>query len=430
MPKNPTFKVVQTKRGWKVEKPASLSATGQRERCFFKTRDKAQQFATKLKEQALAHGANAATIRPALADEATRAADMLKPYGISLLDAAKRIAQIEKDKTASMDVAAALAAFLLEKDDKGDWQRRAYEKMGTDLQTDFEGRMLSTITPTELYAHVDAYTGADTTFNSRATSIKTFWRWCSKLPRNWCDLKTVEVLEKRKTRRSAIGVMSAEQCRTLLETAEEHYPECVPGFAISLFTGMRQAELARLDPDDITHEGITLRGDSTKTNRRRFVEMPAPLEAWLKAYPVSETVLPANWFRKEKAVRRKAGWGVWCDLFDPPAAPEESPDWPDNGLRHTHASVMVALGKPLDNLTFEFGHSGGAAVLKAHYVGVMTKAEAIKIWSIGPNGTVIPVIESVPSPFSEQAKAATKAAKATKSASAKKKAAPKPKAQA
>lgn len=70
---------------------------------------------------------------------------------------------------------------------------------------------------------------------------------------------------------------------------------------------------------------------------------------------------------------------------------------------------MVALGKPLDNLTFEFGHSGGAAVLKSHYVGVMTKAEAIKIWSIGPSGTVVPVIGEVPSPFSEQAKAARSA---------------------
>jgi hypothetical protein len=211
MPRIPSFKFVKTTRGWKVEKPGSLSATGQRERHYFKTRDLAIEFAAKLKEGLQAHGANASTIRPALADEATRAAGMLKPYGISLIDAAKRIVKIEKDKAASMDVAVALATFLHEKDDKSDSQRRAYEKMSTALQMDFPGRMLSSITPSELYAHVEAYTGADTTFNSRATSIKTFWRWCSKLPRNWCDLKTAEVLEKRKTRRSAIGVLTAEQ---------------------------------------------------------------------------------------------------------------------------------------------------------------------------------------------------------------------------
>jgi integrase len=388
----------------------SLSVAGRRERFYFNTREKAKEFAAKLKDGAQAHGVNASNIRPSLADEASRAADMLEPYGISLLEAAKMVVRIENEKSASMDVAAASAAFLFEKDDRSDSQRRAYEKMSTSLQMDFPGRMLSTITPTELYTHVEAHTGADTTFNSRATSIKTFWRWCSRLPRNWCDMKTAEVLEKRKTRRGPIGVMAAEQCKALLKAAETHYPECVPAFAISLFTGMRQAELERLEPGDITREGITLTADSTKTNKRRFIEMPTPLAAWLKAYPVAETVLPANWFRKEKAVRRLAGWRVWCDLFDPPKAPEDSPDWPDNGLRHTHASVMVALGKPLDSLTFEFGHSGGAAVLKSHYVGVMTKAEAIKIWSTGPNGTSIPVIEEMPSPFSEQAKA-EKAAK-------------------
>jgi len=56
---------------------------------------------------------------------------------------------------------------------------------------------------------------------------------------------------------------------------------------------------------------------------------------------------------------------------------------------------MVALGKSLDNLTFEFGNSGGVAVLKSHFVGVMSKAEAIRIWSLDTNGSVIPVIQEV-----------------------------------
>jgi hypothetical protein len=38
----------------------------------------------------------------------------------------------------------------------------------------------------------------------------------------------------------------------------------------------------------------------------------------------------------------------------------------------------------------------------------MTKTEAIKIWSLGPNGTEIPVIAEVPSPFSKQAKTPAK----------------------
>ena len=404
MARKPEFSYTAVGDRWKVEIPSRYSPSGKRERAFFPTRDKAKAYAAEMKEKIATHGTLASNIKPSLADDATMAVKMLEPYGLTLLEAVKRIVEIEKAKAASMGVPTALKEFLLTKEAKSTWQTRAYDQMSFAFELDFGERMLSTITPSELITHVENCTGTNSTFNSRATSIKTFWRWCSKLPRNWCDVKTIEVLERREIRKSSIGVLTADQCQVLMRTAEEHYPECVPAFAINLFTGIRNAELERLEPEDITAEGLNLAVDATKTKKRRFIEMPPVLAAWLDAYPVADTVLPANWFRKEKAVRRKAGWNVWCDLFDPAKAPDDFPEWPGNALRHTHASVMVALGKPLDNLTFEFGHSGGAAVLKAHYVGVMTKAEAIKVWTLGPAGTTVPVIAEVPSPFAQQAK--------------------------
>lgn len=78
-------------------------------------------------------------------------------------------------------------------------------------------------------------------------------------------------------------------------------------------------------------------------------------------------------------------WKVWSDLVGPHVPPKALPEWPHNALRHTHASIVIALGKPLESLTFEFGHSGGVQVLKSHYVGVMPKAEATKIMKIQPS---------------------------------------------
>jgi len=66
------------------------------------------------------------------------------------------------------------------------------------------------------------------------------------------------------------------------------------------FTGMRKAELTRLQSRDVTSTGINLPAISTKSGRRRFIQMPPPLKAWLKAYPLEETVLPANWQKKKK----------------------------------------------------------------------------------------------------------------------------------
>jgi hypothetical protein len=189
-----------------------------------------------------------------------------------------------------------------------------------------------------------------------------------------------------------IGTLTAAQAGTLLQTAAKHLPETVPAFAIALFTGMRQQEIDRLTAADISTEGITVPATSAKTKRRRFIQMPEPLAAWLAAYPAGETVTPPNWSRKEKAVRRLAGWKVWSNhvptmKLDKPmdaTPPDDLPEWPQNALRHTAATVAIALGKPIEQLTFEHGHVGGLEMLRRHYVGAMPKVEALKIWALRP----------------------------------------------
>lgn len=301
MPRKASFKFTSTPRGWKVELPARISPSGKRERVYFKTREKAKEYATKLRDDRDTHGSNATNIRPALAEEASRASAMLERFGISLIEAARRIVEIEDAKAASENVTKALAAFLLVKEGKSGSQQRTYDQMRAPFEQEFGDRQLSTITEAELVTHVESNTGKDSTYNRRAEAIRAFWRWSARTPRNWCNEKLVEALERRDLRKGVIGVLTAEQCEVLMKTAEQHYPECVPAFAICLFTGMRKAELDRLEPDDITSDGITVSAASSKTNRRRFIEMPAPLAAWLKAYPVADTVLPANWSRKEAA---------------------------------------------------------------------------------------------------------------------------------
>ena len=54
------------------------------------------------------------------------------------------------------------------------------------------------------------------------------------------------------------------------------------------------------------------------------------------------------------------------------------------------ASLLVPLGKPLETLIFEHGHTGGVEMLRRHYIGAMPKAEALIIWAIGPHGKKIP----------------------------------------
>jgi hypothetical protein len=66
--------------------------------------------------------------------------------------------------------------------------------------------------------------------------------------------------------------------------------------------------------------------------------------------------------------------------------------WPQNALRHSHASYAVAAGVPLESLLFEFGHTTNPAVLREHYVGRASKKDAIAFFTIGPKGEEVPAI--------------------------------------
>ncbi len=388
------FKPVNTPRGWRLNIPAKFSESGRRERHFFRTRELADQAAASLKEKRETFGSQARAIAPALAEQAHAAAELLKPYGITVLEAAHRVADVERRKLESATMEAALDAFTLAKEDRSESQIRSYRYMSEALRIDFAGRIISTITGQELAAHTENRTGGPAAYNLRLRLLTTFWRWCARPPRQWCDTEPVTHFERKDAKQGEIGILTPPQAKALMEAAEKHFPETVPAFAIALFTGMRQAEIERLDPEDITDDGITVPAASSKTGRRRFIEMPAPLAAWLKVYPVTDAVLPTGWGRKERAVRRLAGFRIWTESVEPNTPPGRLPEWPNNALRHTAATVALAIGKSIERLVFEHGHSGGLVTLKNHYVGRMTKKQALAIWSLGPRGKKLKTIEA------------------------------------
>lgn len=413
MAKPVRFTPKQTAFGWRLNIPPKFSETGKRQQLHYPTKQKALDAAAKLKEQRETFGAQATAIAPSVAEAATAAIRLLeplgiglleavqrfveadkrvRPLGIDLLEAVKRFEDAEKRLRASVPIETAITEFRAKGGAWSDSQAKAYRLRGEKLTEAFSKRMISTITGEELRKHLEATTGGPGAFNQSLRLVRAIWRWCAKPPRKWCDTEAVEHIEAQESVSGEIGVLSYPQALAVMRAAETYLPETVPAFAIALFTGMRQAEIERLTAGDITSDGITLPAISTKTKRRRFIQMPEPLAAWLKRYPIGESVTPPDWRRKEKAVRRMAGWKVWSDLvprldIKPPieAAPSDDlPEWPENALRHTAATVALALGKPLETLIFEHGHAGGVEMLRRHYIGALPKAEALKIWAISP----------------------------------------------
>lgn len=394
MPRPVKFTVKQVQNSWRVNVPAQYSISGRRERHHFKTREAALEAQKKLRNDAKKFGEVASALPPTLAEQAAKAAELLQPYGITILEAASRIAAIEQEKIASVTIDHALDQFIAAKSELSEKQQQAIRHLASHLRNDFAGRVLSTIACDEIEAHLQERTSGATSYNAKLRLLTTFWRWCAVPKRGWSNAENLKHAERKAVVTEEIGVLTAKEAETLLQTAEKHFPDMVPILVISLFTGMRQAEIERLQMSDISAEGITVPATSAKTKKRRFIQMTEPLAAWLDAYKPATELIPANFERKDKAVRRLAGWAVWSDLvlskgLGDAEPPENAPQWPQNALRHTAASINVALGKPIETLVFEHGHAGGLQMLRTHYVGKITKADALKIWSLRPRKIAI-----------------------------------------
>ena len=82
--------------GWRINIPAKISETGKRQQLFYRTQKLALAAADDLKKKVEIFGVQTRAIAPTLAEQATAAAALLKPYGIGLLEAARIVAAMRE----------------------------------------------------------------------------------------------------------------------------------------------------------------------------------------------------------------------------------------------------------------------------------------------------------------------------------------------
>lgn len=386
MPKSPKFEPKKTPRGWCVNIPSTHSASGSRERSFFKTNARAEEFAKTLRIKAREHGRSSSAIRPSVAEDATRAAAILAPYKVSLTDAARFYAAERDKQEASCVLTDAAEAWLASCANLRPRSIQGYRATKTRLIDALGTLTMSAISSDELR---DALMPSDmpaTAAKGHYRNGKAFWRWASK--RGWCEASVFDEIEAKKTRNDAeIEILTPNESKLLLLTAQRHFPDAVASYALGLFAGIRAEEINRLEAKHVTAEGIELPAEVTKKGRRRHITPNATLAAWLTAHPFKPC---ADWKRVDAACRCLAGWRVrptqrLVKLTAKELAEFDSrPAWPQNALRHSHASYSVAIGASLESLLFEFGHAGGPAMLREHYVGRATKKAGLEFFQISP----------------------------------------------
>ncbi|OYW73898.1 MAG: hypothetical protein B7Z37_19920, partial [Verrucomicrobia bacterium 12-59-8] len=169
------------------------------------------------------------------------------------------------------------------------------------------------------------------------------------------------------------GILSPDQVSQFLQCADARI---VPAYAVAFFGGLREAEIARLDWQDIKMERghIDLSALKTKTGQRRLVAITPNLKAWLEPHrQQSGLVRPSDQvFRK---CREAACVAAGIDA------------WPHNAARHCFGSYHYAAHQNAATTASELGHSDTAMLFK-NYREIATKEEGEAYFQIMPEKTL------------------------------------------
>lgn len=411
MPKKSRLQpVYDSKRDrWRLDVPKTLSDTGARFRTWFKTRDAAREYIDKT-----TGAVPSSSIPPSLAQEADKARSILDPYDLDLVQAAREVVAALKEldgagsileaakayrashdaRTASKPLGEAVLLYLESLEGLRDATIKSYAYTIQKTLAPLHQKMMADITTKDI----------EDIFGSRGPvarkmhhrNLKAFWKWSCHEKRGWADMKVVNGLEKvRHSKDEDIQILKPAEVKALLTAAEAEGTAAAAAYAIAVFGGLRMAELSKLKWSDIGDDMIEIGPSVAKTHNRRLVPICPTLRAWIDATRGDangdKLIVPSNWTDVSKSVRRRAGWDVAARLLEDPPKPTRGA-WPSNAPRHTCATVQVAIGTALTDLVFKFGHTGSHDLLRKHYVGRLTKKDALSILAIGPNGTKVSAI--------------------------------------
>jgi integrase len=194
----------------------------------------------------------------------------------------------------------------------------------------------------------------------------------------------VKRVEKPKLRKHLPEFLSVEQVEALFRQAEDKDKDMIPKLALGFFAGIRTEELNRMDWKDISFENglITIRPEIAKTHSARHIDMSPNLRAWLERYKKSSGPIGLK-NKRFGEHRRKLQFAAQLD------------DWKTNAMRHTFATMHLAMWEDAGKTAFQLGHIHGLRLLYNNYRGLSTKAEAERYWAIVPEGKVHAAIARV-----------------------------------
>lgn len=226
---------------------------------------------------------------------------------------------------------------------------------------------LTSVTADALRDYLNAKKVGPVTRDNHRAVIAAFFHHAKDhgwLPKN--ETTAAEAIKPYRAPQKDVQIFKPEEVTKLLAHATEDF---LPWIALIAFGGLRNEELAKglqWSAIDFTKNTLVVPGVIAKTKRKRKIELPTNLAAWLAPYrgstgPIFDT------YPHGRIVKTAEAAGV---------------TWKRNALRHSFGSYRMESVKNAGQVALEMGNS--PAVVLKHYHEIVDASDATAYWSIAP----------------------------------------------
>lgn len=372
MPK-PAFRIKRYKHR-RLKFVVRTKINGMWERKFFQTKGEAETYVQLRETELLNQGKEGVAFPSWLRVMAERENERLKPFGKTLANAVDFYVTHLESIQKSAPLLQAIQELIENRRTSGASKRYCYDlglRLGRFSRA-FPNRIVGDISTRDIDEWLIGLKLAPVTRNTFRRDLRTLFSFCAT--RGYASGNPVQATAKAKVVAGAPGILTVPQAVALLSACE---PEILPLVAISLFAGLRSAEMEKLDWSEVDIEGghIEVTASKAKTARRRLVPISENLAAWIQPLTLRcGPVAPKGLRKRFDAVKDAAGLS----------------DWPPNAMRHSYASYRLAQCQDAARVSLEMGNS--PQMVFAHYRELVKPKDAACYWSISPDKDAMKVV--------------------------------------
>ena len=262
-----------------------------------------------------------------------------------------------------------------ETDGKSDLRRKQLANV-LDRFAENINQEVQTLTPKLIAEYLTALDLAERTRRNHRDVIGFFNRWLilrGYLAKGTDWLEGVQNYTARKL--GQISTYTADEMRRLIAAADKRI---LPMIVIGGFAGLRHAEIARLEWQDIDMEEgfIEVKAENAKTDTRRIVPLKPNLKEFLKKLAKKSGKVVSVVNTTKQLLKTAADTGDEENEI-------EALEWKHNALRHTYISARVAESGDVPRVADEAGNS--PQVIRTNYLKRIRPAAAAEWFAIQPS---------------------------------------------